>query len=69
VAARAAQLAAGPTEAYRLLKQALRASPAHDLPAQLALEADLQGQAGQTADFREGVAAFLEKRAPRFQGR
>lgn len=69
VAARAAQLAAGPTEAHRLLKQALRASPANDLPAQLALEADLQGQAGQTADFREGVAAFLEKRAPRFQGR
>ena len=68
VATRAAQLAQGPTEAYRLLKRALRASPANDLPAQLALEAELQGQAGRTADFREGVAAFLEKRAPRFSG-
>jgi len=61
IAARAAQLAQGPTEAYRLLKAALRASPANDLPEQLALEAELQGQAGRTADFREGVAAFLEK--------
>lgn len=68
IAARAAQLANGPTAAYRLLKQALRASPANDLPAQLALEAELQGQAGRTADFREGVQAFLEKRAPRFTG-
>lgn len=68
VAARAEQLAQGPTAAYRLLKQALRASPANDLAAQLALEAELQGQAGQTADFREGVAAFLEKRAPQFRG-
>ena len=69
IAVRAAQLAHGPTAAYRLLKQALRASPANDLPAQLALEAELQGQAGRTADFREGVQAFLEKRAPRFTGR
>lgn len=69
VTARAAHLANGPTTAYRLLKQALRASPANDLQAQLALEAVLQGQAGQTDDFREGVAAFLEKRAPRFTGR
>jgi 2-(1,2-epoxy-1,2-dihydrophenyl)acetyl-CoA isomerase len=68
IAARAGALAAGPTVAYRLVKQALRASPGNGLEAQLALEAQLQGEAGETADFREGVAAFLEKRAARFSG-
>ena len=68
VAARAGALAAGPTVAYRLVKQALRASPANGLEAQLALEAQLQGEAGATADFREGVAAFLEKRPARYRG-
>jgi 2-(1,2-epoxy-1,2-dihydrophenyl)acetyl-CoA isomerase len=38
------------------------------LEAQLAIEARLQGACGASADFGEGVAAFLEKRAPRFQG-
>lgn len=65
---RAAHLAAGPTAAYAHLKQALRASPANDLNTQLALEARLQGQCGQTSDFAEGVAAFLEKRPAIFQG-
>lgn len=69
VAALARRLAAGPTTAYRLIKTALRASLANDLDAQLALEARLQGEAGRTADFREGVAAFLEKRPPAYQGR
>jgi 2-(1,2-epoxy-1,2-dihydrophenyl)acetyl-CoA isomerase len=68
VAARAGALAAGPTVAYRLVKEALRASPANGLEAQLALEARLQSEAGATADFREGVAAFLEKRPARFRG-
>lgn len=68
VAGRAGALAAGPTVAYRLVKQALRASPGNGLAEQLALEARLQGEAGATADFREGVAAFLEKRAARFTG-
>lgn len=68
VAARAGALAAGPTVAYRLVKEALRASPGNGLEAQLALEARLQSEAGATADFREGVAAFLEKRSARFQG-
>lgn len=67
--ARAAALAAGPTLAYRGIKQALRVSFAQDLDAQLALEARLQGQCGATDDFREGVAAFLQKRAPNFTGR
>jgi 2-(1,2-epoxy-1,2-dihydrophenyl)acetyl-CoA isomerase len=68
VSARARQLAEGPSVAYRLAKQALRAGLANDLPTQLALEAELQAEAGRTADFREGIAAFLAKRAPRFQG-
>ncbi len=68
VTARAGALAAGPTVAYRLVKQALRASPANGLEAQLTLEARLQSEAGATADFREGVAAFLEKRPARFAG-
>ena len=69
VAARAQALAQGPTLAYRLIKRALRASFSHDLDAQLALEAELQGEAGRSRDFREGVAAFLEKRPARFEGR
>ncbi|WP_193141087.1 MULTISPECIES: enoyl-CoA hydratase-related protein [unclassified Meridianimarinicoccus] len=69
VARRAVHLATGPTQAYRLTKQALRASMANDLEAQLALEAQLQGKAGATRDFSEGVLAFLEKRVPDYQGR
>ena len=67
--ARAAALAHGPTEAFARIKTALRASLGNDLDAQLALEARLQGECGRTADFREGVAAFLAKRPARFQGR
>jgi 2-(1,2-epoxy-1,2-dihydrophenyl)acetyl-CoA isomerase len=67
--ARAQQLAAGPTAAFAYLKTALRESSANTLPEQLALEAQLQGDCGRTADFREGVTSFLEKRAPRFVGR
>ena len=68
VAARAAHLAAGPTVAYAALKQALRGSFDQDLAANLAQEARLQGHCGATRDFREGVAAFLQKRPPRFTG-
>jgi len=65
---RAAALASGPTRAYGAVKQALRSSFDHDLATQLALEARLQGICGATSDFREGVGAFLQKRAPRFTG-
>jgi 2-(1,2-epoxy-1,2-dihydrophenyl)acetyl-CoA isomerase len=64
----ARRLASGPTAAYALIKQALNASPANTLEQQLALEAALQRQAGRSADFKEGVRAFLEKRPPRYQG-
>lgn len=67
--ARAAHLAKGPTAAYRLIKTALRSSFDNDAETQLALEAQLQGEAGRTRDFREGVLAFLEKRPSQFEGR
>ncbi|WP_322893614.1 MULTISPECIES: enoyl-CoA hydratase-related protein [unclassified Yoonia] len=69
IAARAGQLAQGPTVAYRQLKKAIRGSFENTLDDQLALEAKLQGRCGETEDFREGVTAFLEKRKPVYQGR
>ena len=65
----AAKLASMPTRAYALIKQALNASGENGLADQLELEAQLQVEAGRTEDFREGVAAFLEKRTPQFKGR
>jgi len=65
----AGRLASGPTLAFRLMRRALRAAAENTLAEQLALEAELQGEAGRSRDFREGVLAFLEKRAPRFEGR
>jgi 2-(1,2-epoxy-1,2-dihydrophenyl)acetyl-CoA isomerase len=67
--ARAAHLAKGPTGAYAGVKQAIRASFETNLPDQLATEAHLQGQCGKSRDFQEGVVAFMEKRAPVFEGR
>ena len=69
VARRARQLAQGPSVAYGALKQALRASATNDLEAQMALEAQLQGECGRSRDFSEGVVAFLDKRAAVFEGR
>ena len=64
----ARRLAKGPTGAYTKIKQALRASPGNDMATQLALEAQLQGEAGRSHDFVEGVSAFLEKRKPVYKG-
>ncbi|MFO0231909.1 MAG: enoyl-CoA hydratase-related protein [Burkholderiales bacterium] len=65
----AARLAAMPTRALDLIKQALTQSAANGLGEQLEVEALLQGQAFRTEDFREGVAAFVATRPPRFVGR
>jgi 2-(1,2-epoxy-1,2-dihydrophenyl)acetyl-CoA isomerase len=62
------RLAAGPTRSYAASKQALDRFIYGDLDAQLELEAELQHQLGRTTDFAEGVAAFVEKRDPAFQG-
>jgi 2-(1,2-epoxy-1,2-dihydrophenyl)acetyl-CoA isomerase len=69
VAAVAGKLAAAPTYALALAKQALAASSANTLAQQLDLERDLQRVAGASPDAREGIAAFLEKRAPKYTGR
>ncbi len=65
----ARQLAAMPTRAFALTKKALNASWTNDLRAQVALEEDLQRQAGRSHDYAEGVRAFLDKRKPTYSGR
>ena len=64
----AAHLAEGAPRALALTKRALAASWDATLEEQLETEADFQGQAGATADHAEGVAAFVERRPPRFTG-
>ena len=65
----AAHFAALPTRAVGMTKRLIDHAPNATLEQQLEREADLQTAATQTEDFREGVAAFLEKRPPQFQGR
>ena len=65
----ARRLAAMPTRALGLIKRGFNAGATNDLEAQLALEVELQREAGRTEDYAEGVRAFVEKRKPRFQGR
>ena len=64
----AKKLATLPTIGLGLTKRALNNSITNNLTAQLALEDELQTAAGKTYDYNEGVAAFLEKRKPKFKG-
>jgi 2-(1,2-epoxy-1,2-dihydrophenyl)acetyl-CoA isomerase len=52
-----------------MVKRLLRKTMSLSLPEQMKLEAKMQAEAGQTADFAEGVTAFLEKRPSRFSGK
>ena len=65
----ARHLATMPTRGLALTKKLFNASLSNDLNAQLALEEEMQRQAGRTEDFKEGVRAFLEKRKPTYTGR
>ena len=65
----AARVAALPTRAITLIKRAFDDAAGNDLAAQLTLERELQREAGNTADAREGVAAFREKRPAKFTGK
>lgn len=65
---RAQRMAAGPTQTYGLQKRALHQAATSPFDDALRFEADLQGFCFTTAEHKEGVAAFLDKREPRFRG-
>ncbi len=64
----ASNLAAGPTGSLGRVKRLINASYANSLRQQLAIEAECQLESGRSADFKEGVKAFFEKRPPQFSG-
>lgn len=64
----ATRMASGPTSAYARIKEAMLAAAAEGLAEALAVEAGAQAEAGATADHREAVAAFVQKRTPNFTG-
>ena len=64
----ALKLANMPTKALGMIKELFNKSMTNDLESQLALESKLQIEAAQSEDYKEGVAAFIEKRQPNFKG-
>ncbi|MFD1017527.1 enoyl-CoA hydratase-related protein [Winogradskyella rapida] len=64
----AVKLANMPTKALGMIKELFNKSMTNDLESQLALESKLQIEAAQSEDYKEGVAAFIEKRQPIFKG-
>ena len=62
-------LAVAPTRGLAWTKAAIRGSWQHSLAEQLDIERDAQRELGRSTDYAEGVAAFVEKRTPRFTGR
>ena len=69
VQAMARHFAQAPTKGLAFTKQAIYASPANTLQQQLVMECGMMSELGFSDDYREGVSAFMEKRAPQFKGK
>jgi 2-(1,2-epoxy-1,2-dihydrophenyl)acetyl-CoA isomerase len=69
VDALAARFAAGPTKGLAAIKRMLRESWGQSLDQELDRQRDMMRELGFSDDYREGVAAFMEKRKPRFSGK